>query len=118
MIGLVVTGIWAVSRVSWRSSRSIGICLRFAFVSMLAVWLAGCGLPSALSIISSVANGISFISKAPGDRRPAKVIVSSDTAGEFAACFWAISAISRETQLRSPFCQGGKALLREPEAHK
>ncbi len=62
MIGLVVTGIWAISRVSRRSSRSIGICLRFAFVSMLAVWLAGCGLPPALTIVSSVANGISFIS--------------------------------------------------------
>ncbi len=43
------------------ASRSFGICLRFAFVSMLAVWLAGCGLPPALTIISSVADGISFI---------------------------------------------------------
>ncbi len=147
MIGLVVTGIWAVSRVSRRSSRSIGICLRFAFVSMLAVWLAGCGLPPALTIVSSVANGISFISngkslsgvalsamtekdcavyrivankpvcrEATGDSSPAKVIVSSDTAEEFAACFWAISAISRETRLRAPFCRGGKALLQNPEA--
>ncbi len=62
MIVLVVTGIWAVRRVSRRSSRSIGICLRFAFVSMLAVWLTGCGMPPTLTIISSVANGISFIS--------------------------------------------------------
>ncbi len=62
MIGLDVTGIWAVRRVSRRSSRSFGICLKFAFVPMLAVWLAGCGLPPALTIVSSVANGISFIS--------------------------------------------------------
>lgn len=147
MIGLDVTGIWAVRRVSRRSSRSFGICLKFAFVSMLAVWLTGCGLPPALTIISSVANGISFISngkslpdvalsamterdcavyrivankeichEASGDRRPAKVIVSSDTADDFAACFWAISAISRETRLQAPFCRGGKVLLQEPEA--
>ncbi len=142
MIGLDVTGIGAVRRVSQRSSRSFGICLKFAFVSMLAVWLAGCGLPP-LTIISSVANGISFISngkslpdvalsamtekdcavyrivankeichEATGDRRPAKVIVSSDTADDFAACFWAISAISRETRLQAPFCRGGKVLLK------
>jgi len=43
------------------ASRSFGICLRFAFVSMLAVWLAGCGLPPALTIISTVANSISFV---------------------------------------------------------
>ncbi len=43
------------------ASRSFGICLRVAFVSMLAVWLAGCGLPPALAIISSAADGISFI---------------------------------------------------------
>ncbi len=43
------------------ASRSFGICLRFAFVSMLAVWLAGCGLPPALTIISTVADGISFV---------------------------------------------------------
>ena len=146
MIGLDVTGIWAVRRVSRRSSRSFGICLKFAFVSMLAAWLAGCGLPP-LTIISSVANGISFISNGKslpdvalsamtekdcavyrivankeicqeptGDRRPAKVIVSSDTADDFAACFWAISAISRETRLQAPFCRGGKVLLQEPEA--
>ena len=50
-----------------------------------------------------------------GDRRPAKVIVSSDTADDFAACFWAISAISRETRLRAPFCRDGKVLLQEPK---
>ncbi len=43
------------------ASRSFGICLRFAFVSMLAVWLAGCGLPPALTIISTVADGISLV---------------------------------------------------------
>ncbi len=43
------------------ASRSFGICLRFAFVSMLAVWLAGCGLPPAVAIISTVADGISFV---------------------------------------------------------
>ncbi len=42
------------------ASRSFGFCLRVAFVSMLAVWLAGCGLPPALTIISSLADGISF----------------------------------------------------------
>jgi len=42
------------------ASRSFGFCLRIAFVSMLAVWLSGCGLPPALSIISSLAEGISF----------------------------------------------------------
>ena len=41
-------------------SRSIGFCLRVAFVSMLAVWLSGCGLPPALTIISSLADGLSF----------------------------------------------------------
>ncbi len=123
------------------ASRSFGICLRFAFVSMLAVWLAGCGLPPALTIISTLADGISFAAngkslsdialstvtekdcavyrilfnneicrEATGDSSPAKVIVSSDTAEEFAACFWAISAISRETRLQAPFCRGGKVL--------
>lgn len=53
--------------------------------------------------------------EATGDRRPAKVIVSSDTADDFAACFWAISAISRETRLRAPFCRDGKVLLQEPK---
>ena len=43
------------------ASRSFGICLRFAFVSMLAVWLAGCGLPPVVAIISTVADGISFV---------------------------------------------------------
>ncbi len=43
------------------ASRSFGICLRLAFVSMLAVWLAGCGLPPVLTIISTVADGISFV---------------------------------------------------------
>ena len=42
------------------ASRSLGFCLRVAFVSMLAVWLAGCGLPPALTIISTLADGISF----------------------------------------------------------
>ena len=149
MIGLNVTGIWAVRRVSRRSSRSFGICLKFAFVSMLAVWLAGCGLPPALTIIATVADGISFAAngkslsdvalsamtekdcavyriisnneicrEATGDQRPAKVIVTADTADtadDFAACFWAISAISRETRLRAPFCRDGKALLHVPE---
>lgn len=42
------------------ASFSFGFCLRIAFVSMLAVWLSGCGLPPALTIISSLADGISF----------------------------------------------------------
>ena len=43
------------------ASRSFGICLRLAFVSMLAVWLAGCGLPPMVAIMSSAADGVSFI---------------------------------------------------------
>jgi hypothetical protein len=43
------------------ATRSFGICLRFAFVSMVAVWLAGCALPPVLSIVSSAADGVSFI---------------------------------------------------------
>ncbi len=43
------------------ASRSFGICLRVAFVSMVAVWLAGCALPPMLSIVSSAADGVSFI---------------------------------------------------------
>ncbi len=43
------------------ASRSLGICLRIVFVSALAVWLAGCGLPPMLAIMSSAADGVSFI---------------------------------------------------------
>ncbi len=43
------------------ASRSFGFCLRLAFVSMLAVWLSGCGLPPAVAIMSSAADGIALI---------------------------------------------------------
>ncbi len=43
------------------ASRNFGICLRIAFISMLGAWLAGCGLPPAVAIMSSAADGFSFI---------------------------------------------------------
>ena len=43
------------------ASRSIGIALRVAFVSTCALWLSACGLPPAIAIMSSAADGISFI---------------------------------------------------------
>jgi hypothetical protein len=98
------------------ASRSFGICLRIAFVSMLGTWLAGCGLPPAVAIMSTAADGFSFIAtgksfsdialsamtdkdcavfrivtnneicrEAVDDKRPARVIVSSDVGTGFAA---------------------------------
>ena len=43
------------------ASRSFGICLRVAFVSLVAVWLAGCGLPPVVAIMSTAADGLTFI---------------------------------------------------------
>lgn len=43
------------------ASRSFGICLRTGLVSMFALWLSGCGLPPALTIMTSAFDGISFI---------------------------------------------------------
>lgn len=43
------------------ASRSLGVFLKLVFVSMLAVWLAGCGLPPMIAIMSSAADGVSFI---------------------------------------------------------
>lgn len=43
------------------ASRSFAIALRIVVVSISALWLSGCGLPPAIAIMSSAANGISFI---------------------------------------------------------
>lgn len=43
------------------TSRSFANSLRIGLVSMLALWLSGCGLPPALTIMSSAFDGISFL---------------------------------------------------------
>ena len=43
------------------ASRSFRFVFRLAFVSMLGAWLSGCGLPPAIALMSSAADGISFI---------------------------------------------------------